>query len=123
VNRFNTRGAVVVFSAAAEVADNDKWSIGLYNLATSSVDEPFALAGNGNKTFTTVTADLGPQNFADYLGPGGIYIDVAATSVSNPLFVDRFYTIYYVASSLSNSIVRRIFASGSAVDSSSRRRR
>jgi len=122
VNRFNTRGAVVVFSAAAEVVDNDKWTIGLYNLATSQVDEPFALPGNGNKTYTTVTADLGPQNFADYLGPGGVFVDVAATSVTNPLFVDRLYTIYYVASSLSNSVVRRIFATDSPVDSSRRRR-
>jgi hypothetical protein len=124
VNRFNTRGAVVVFSAAAEVVDTQKWTIGLYNLADNAVEDPFAITGAGNKTYTTVTADVSPANFADFLGPGGIFVEVSTTStVTNPLFVDRFYTIYYVANALSNSVVRRIFSTGGADETARRRRR
>jgi len=121
VNRFNTRGAVLVFTVAAEVVDTGKWNIGLYNLNTNKQDNPFTVTGQGNRTYATATADITPPNFGDYLGPGGIFVDVTATSVTNPLYVDRFYSIYYVANALSNSIVRRIFGKGS--NAQTRRRR
>jgi len=121
-NRYNTRGAVFVISAAAEVVDTNKWNVGFYNLADAKVDTPSAFPGLGNRTYTTGTAELSPVDFTQYLGPGGVYVRVTATAVTNPFFVDRFYTIYYVANALSNSIVRRIFASTSAVQNGRRRR-
>jgi len=113
-NRFDTRGAVVVFTVAAEVADSNKWNVGLFNQKNNAIDSPFTIPGFGNKTYTTVTADLAPSNFPDFLGPQGLYVQVRGTAVTNPLYVDRFYTIYYVCSAYVNDLVRTIFFKGSS---------
>jgi hypothetical protein len=124
-NRFNTRGAYVVVSAAAEPVDTNKWTVGVYNLAEGGVpsDSVLLIEGLGNKTFSNAAADLGPSVFSDYLGPGGVFVNVAATGVSTPLYVDRFYIIYYVASAFSNNIIKDIFFRGSSVEDSESRRR
>jgi hypothetical protein len=119
-NRWNTRGAVVVATAGAEVVDSNKWSIALFNLANSAADSTFTFPGQGNRTFTTVTADLTAANFAEFLGSGGIFVQVKGTAVANPLYVDRLYTIYYVASAFANNIVKDIFFKGSDVQNSRR---
>jgi len=119
-NRFDTRGAVVVFTVAAEVADTNKWNVGLFNQANNVIDSPFTIPGFGNKTYTTVTADLSPSNFPDFLGPQGIYVQVRGSAVANPLYVDRFYTIYYVCSAYVNDLVRTIFFKGSNAENSRR---
>jgi len=113
VNRFNVRGGVVVMTAGAEVVDSNKWSVALFNLKNAVPDSPFTFVGQGNRTFTTVTADLAPQNFADFLGPGGIFVQIRGSAVANPLYVDRLYTIYYIASAFANNIVKDIFFKGS----------
>jgi len=118
-NRFNTRGAFVVISAAAEVVDNNKWEFNLYNLADDEINaNGFVVEGAGNKTYTTASADLDAEEFRKYLGPGGVFVQLTGTSVSEPLFVDRFYVVYYVASAYSNSIIRDIFFRGSDVQKS-----
>eukprot|EP01103_Thecamoeba_quadrilineata_P017630 TRINITY_DN6337_c0_g1_i1.p1 TRINITY_DN6337_c0_g1~~TRINITY_DN6337_c0_g1_i1.p1 ORF type:complete len:483 (-),score=96.43 TRINITY_DN6337_c0_g1_i1:78-1526(-) len=124
-NRFNTRGAYVVVSAAAEAVDTNKWTVGVYNLAEGGVPTGSVLPieGLGNKTFSNAAADLGPSVFSDYLGPGGVFVNVAATGVSTPLYVDRFYIIYYVASAFSNNIIKDIFFRGSDVEDTASRRR
>jgi len=119
-NRFDTRGAVVVFTVAAEVADTNKWNVGLFNQANNAIDSPFTIPGFGNKTYTTVTADLAPSNFPDFLGPKGVYVEVRGSAVANPLYVDRFYTIYYICSAYANDIVRTIFFKGSSAQNSRR---
>jgi len=117
-NRFDTRGAVVVFTAAAEVADTNKWNVGLFSQKSSAIVSPFSIPGNGNKTFVTVTADLDASNFIDFLSPQGLYVEVRGSAVANPLYVDRFYTIYYICSAYANNLVRTIFFKGSGAQKS-----
>jgi len=119
-NRWNSRGAVVVATAGAEVVDSGKWSIALFNLANNAADSTFPFPGQGNRTFTTVTADLSPKDFEQFLGPGGLFVQIKATAVANPLYVDRLYTIYYIASAYANNIVKDIFFKGSDVQNSRR---
>jgi len=124
-NRFNTRGAYIVVSAAAEAVDTNKWGVGVYNLQEGGVPagQVLPIEGNGNKTFANAGADILPNSFSDYLGPGGIFVTVSATGVSTPLYVDRFYIIYYVASAFSNNIIKDIFFKGSDVETTNSRRR
>jgi hypothetical protein len=100
-------------TAAAEVVDSNKWSVALFNLKNNVAESPFPFVGQGNKTFTTVTADLAPQNFDEFLGPSGIFVQIRGSSVAYPLYVDRLYTIYYIASAFANNVVKDIFLKGS----------
>jgi len=120
VNRYNTRGALVIITATAEVADNAKWTFNLYNTAEGSLTSPgFSVPGLGNRTYSTASADIGPDQFSDYLNPGGIFVQLTGKpTTANPLYVDRFYTVYFIASAYSNNVVRSIFISGSKALSS-----
>jgi hypothetical protein len=112
-NRWNLRGASIVMTAGAEVVDSNLWSVAVFNLASGAAEDPFTFTGQGNRTFTTVTADIDPELFPKLLGPGGLFVQVRGAAVQNPLYVDRFYSIYYIASAYANNVIKDIFFKGS----------
>jgi len=113
-NRFIIRGAVFFITAAAQVADNNKFTVGLYK-NSGSIKTLITIPGLGIRTFNTyqINIDTGAQ--PDYLSASGILINVQATSITGPgLYVDRFFVSYSIVNAYANNILKAIFYKGSS---------
>jgi hypothetical protein len=114
-NRFSVRSAVFYVDATTESIDHNKFSVGVVNVNTLTNDKLVTIAGNGRRAFIGFQQiNLNADNFQDYLGPGGVFVNVNAASLAGPgLFVDRFYMVYYVVNAYANNLVKSIFFRGS----------
>jgi len=113
-NKYVLRGAAFIISAAADLNDTNKFSIGLYNFANDAADTFFSVPGLGKRDFSFHRMNIDGPTFPTYLGRGGLYISVNGSSlVGRGLYVDQFYVIYYVSSAYANNIVKSIFTKGS----------
>jgi hypothetical protein len=116
-NKYSLRGAVLYFTSAAEVADNQKYNLGLLDLNEQTVVNFAALPGTGRRAFTTFRINIDADAFPQYLGPGGIFATIQGTGLTGPgLYVDRFYVNYYVVNAYANNILKAIFYRGSPAE-------
>jgi hypothetical protein len=114
-NRFSLRGATFILTAAAEVADNQKFSVGLLDLNDLTPVSFVTIPGTGRRTFTTYQINIDADLFPQYLGPGGVFVTVQGSGLSGAgLFVDRFYMTYYVVNAYANNVLKSIFYKGSS---------
>ena len=108
----------MIFSAATNVAGSGKYSLGLLDLGELTPVNFFTITGVGRRNFTTYQISLDTSSFPRYLGPGGLFVNIQGTALAGePLFVDRFYVIYYVVNAYANNILKSIFYKGSQAES------
>jgi len=112
-NRHQIRAASVFLSAAAETVDNAKFNFGLFNLATQVTDTSHPVTGTGRRNFQTYRIDLDADQFPNYLGPGGLFVNINGASLVDNLYVDELFVIYYVNSAYGNNILKSVFYKGS----------
>jgi len=113
-NKFSLRSAVLYVTAAAEVADNNKWNVGLFDLSNQAVVNFIQVPGTGRRNFATFQLNIDAESFPTYLGPGGLFVNIQASALTGPgLFVDRLYMVYYVNNAYANNIIKSIFYKGS----------
>jgi hypothetical protein len=116
-NRFVIRSAVFYITAAADVVDNNKFNVGLYDLDLGTNVNYIQIPGLGLRAFNTYQLNIDSQAFPSLLSAGGLYVSVNATSLSGSgLYVDRFFVSYYVVNSYANNIVKAIFYKGSSAE-------
>jgi hypothetical protein len=117
-NKHALRSATVYIKAAAEVADNNKFNIGVLNLAEGGTfTSLFAIPGTGRRNFSTFLINLDGADFPTYLGPGGLFVVIQGTGLSgSPLYVDQLFVAYYVSNAYANNILKAIFYKGSSAE-------
>jgi len=118
-NRYALRSAVFYVTAAADVVDNNKFNVGLYDVEGAVVNY-IQIPGLGLRAFNTYQINIDSPAFSNLLTAQGLYVNVNGAALAGTgLYVDRFFMNYYVVNAYANNIVKAIFYKGS----SSQRRR
>jgi len=109
---------IVYISAAVEPADSGKYSFGLLNLNSLAIDLSLTIPGRGKRDFSDFFFTIDSIGFINYLGPGGVFINVKASSLTGSgLHVDRFFVAYSITNPYANNVLKSIFFKGSDTQS------
>jgi uncharacterized protein (DUF2141 family) len=117
-NKFALRAANFYFSYAGDVADTGKFNLGFLNLNTQVNKVIFpSLPHTGKSNYENLLITVDGSDFADFLGPGGLFVNLQASSLSGAgLNVDKFFMVYYVVDAYANNVLKAVIARSSTVD-------
>jgi len=116
-NRFTLRSALFYVTAAAEVADTNKFNVGLLDLNDLTTVPKQAIPGTGRRVFNSFKFGIDADEFPRFLGPGGVFVNVKGSGLTGAgLFVDQFYMSYYVVNAYANNLMKAIFFKGSSAE-------
>jgi len=109
---------IVYIKAAIEPSDSGKFVFGLLNLNTLAIDLSIPIPGTGKRDFKTFFFTIDSIGFINYLGPGGVFVNVRGSSlIGSGLHVDRFFVAYSVTNAYANNVLKSIFFKGSDTQS------